>query len=503
MKLIFITILIQITYQQDQFKISFVHDSIRNRDTKCSEIIDFFLARAYKYNRDLKAIINYNPIARLQAQLLDEYYDKNSKLIGKLHCIPTIVKDNIDVKEIPTTGGLKALRYSIPNEDALIIKRLRQQGAIFIAKSNMVELGFAVHSSSETGNGSCQNPFDSSMSCGTSSSGSGVSVSAGLAILALGTDTSGSITYPAAQNGVYGLRTQFNNPNMNGIIPIFEQQDTVGPMSKYINDLVLSYSIMIDNETIYNEFNRTDNEFNLKISILNLFFNSFQYDETSFYKVDDNYKLLLNDIVELMKSIQLLNVTRIKMTREEIIDKETLFKNMTNQFGLSFNGCISKSLDKYFTNKKRFQHDAPVKSFKDLLNNPFLSKYWSKILQDSIKKKCNLTDYNKIKLVYSKFINGLFKIYDADVIAIPHRNENIELTNNIPQFDNMAVYSNNLAFNIPIGYSEPTSDAPSGFPAGLILISRSDRIIQSFKIARLIEKAKNTAKLPLKTPLIN
>ena len=95
---------------------------------------------------------------------------------------------------------------------------------------------------------------------------------------------------------------------------------------------------------------------------------------------------------------------------------------MTNQFSLSFIGCISKSLDKYFTNKIRFQHDAPVKSFKDLLNNPFLSKYWSKILQDSIKKKCNLTDYSKIKLVYSKFINGLFKIYDADVIAIPHRN---------------------------------------------------------------------------------
>jgi amidase len=194
MKFIFITILIQATYQQDQFKISFVHDSIRNRDTKCSEITDFFLARAYKYNRDLKAIINYNPIARLQAQLLDEYYENNSKLIGKLHCIPTIVKDNIDVKEIPTTGGLKALRYSIPNEDALIIKRLRQEGAIFIAKSNMVELGFAIHLSSEKGNGSCQNPFDSSMSCGTSSSGFGVSVSAGLAILDLGTNTSGSIT---------------------------------------------------------------------------------------------------------------------------------------------------------------------------------------------------------------------------------------------------------------------------------------------------------------------
>ena len=107
---------------------------------------------------------------------------------------------------------------------------------------------------------------------------------------------------------------------MNGIIPIFEQQDTVGPMSKYINDLVLSYSIMIVNETIYNEFNRTDNEFNLKISILNLFFNSFKYDETSFYKVDDNYKLLLNDMVKLMHSIELLNVTHIKMTREEIID---------------------------------------------------------------------------------------------------------------------------------------------------------------------------------------
>ena len=172
-------------------------------------------------------------------------------------------------------------------------------------------------------------------------------------------------------------------------------------------------------------------------------------------------------------------------------------------------------MDKYFGNKTRFEHDAPVKSFNDLLTSPFLSTYWSNIFKDSSAlltsdnnsstgNKCNLTDYARIKLVYSQFINDLFKIFDADVIAIPHRNENIETTNNIPQFDNMAAYSNHLAFNIPIGYTATTgnNDSLNNFPAGLILIARSDRIVQSFKIARLIEQAKNTAKLPLSTPFI-
>ena len=125
--------------QQDIFKISTIHAKIKSGKT-CSEIIDLFLNRSYTYNRNLNAIISYNPLARLEAQKLDEYYMNNSKLIGKLHCIPTIVKDNIDVNTMHTTGGIKALRHSIPNQDATIVEKLKAQGAIIIAKTNLAEL---------------------------------------------------------------------------------------------------------------------------------------------------------------------------------------------------------------------------------------------------------------------------------------------------------------------------------------------------------------------------
>ena len=276
-----LSILVLLSTQQDIFKISTIHDKIKN-GTKCLDIIDYFLNRSHTYNSKLNAIISYNPLARLEAQQLDEYYANKTKLIGKLHCIPTIVKDNIDIKGMPTTGGLNALRNSIPNQDAYVIKRLRSEGAIFIAKSNLIELAYGYSDKSETG-GLCHNPFDFNKTCCTSSSGSGAATAAGLSILSLGTDTSGSITGPSSYAGIYGIRTQYNNPSVEEIIPLFDRQDTVGPITKYINDLVLSYSVMIQNETVYNEFNRTDNEnpSDLKISILNLFFDSIDPDQYS------------------------------------------------------------------------------------------------------------------------------------------------------------------------------------------------------------------------------
>jgi amidase len=127
--------------KQDLFKITTIHDLIRNKTYNCSQITNLFLNRIEKF-KDLNAIININSQVQLEAAKLDEYYAKNSKLIGQLHCIPTIVKDNIDIAGMPTTAGLKAFQTLFANKDALIIQRLRKHGALFLAKSNMAELAY-------------------------------------------------------------------------------------------------------------------------------------------------------------------------------------------------------------------------------------------------------------------------------------------------------------------------------------------------------------------------
>lgn len=151
------------------FKIERLHTLIRDQGWNCTDILEYFFKRSYKYNKLINAIINYNPMAFIEAIELDELYNHSNKFRGKLHCVPIIVKDNIDVANIPTTGGIKALRYSIPLRDAQVISRLKSHGAIVIAKSNLAELAF-LNENSEYG-GLCKNPFDLRRSCGGSSTG--------------------------------------------------------------------------------------------------------------------------------------------------------------------------------------------------------------------------------------------------------------------------------------------------------------------------------------------
>lgn len=137
--------LVQITISQHQdqlseFSIKSIHTYIANGHN-CSQVIDYFLQRAYVYNPKLHALISFNSLAKSEALELDEYYwGSDRRMKGRLHCVPVLVKDNVDVKGLPTTGGIKALRYSIPNRDSLVIERLRREGALIVAKANLAEL---------------------------------------------------------------------------------------------------------------------------------------------------------------------------------------------------------------------------------------------------------------------------------------------------------------------------------------------------------------------------
>lgn len=187
-----------------EFKISYVHDLIVNKNWTCYDVVGVFLKRSYVYGPKLNAIVNFNSRALADALELDEYRAKYGRLKGKLHCVPVAIKDIVDVAGIATTGGILALRNSVPRKDAPVVEALREHGAIFVHKTNLGELanGFGP---SETGS-MCRNPFNLSLSCGGSSSGSGAAIATGMAIVSIGTDTTGSILIPSCFNGIFGLR---------------------------------------------------------------------------------------------------------------------------------------------------------------------------------------------------------------------------------------------------------------------------------------------------------
>ncbi|PII20666.1 amidase [Stenotrophomonas sp. LMG 10879] len=186
----------------------------------------------------LRAVIELNPDALKEAAERDRER-RNGRLRGPLHGIPILLKDNINAAPMATSAGSLALQGFRP-DDAYLVRRLREAGAVVLGKTNLSEWANFRGNDSISGwsarGGQTRNPYRLSHSPCGSSSGSAVAVAANLASVAIGTETDGSIVCPAAINGVVGLKPTVGLVSREGIIPISFSQDTAGPMTRSVAD---------------------------------------------------------------------------------------------------------------------------------------------------------------------------------------------------------------------------------------------------------------------------
>ena len=205
-----------------------------------AELVDAYLARIQAYDqRDprLNAIIRINPLARVRAEVLDrERVESGAR--GPLHGIPIILKDNYDTGDMPTTGGSIALAGSIPPDDAFQVRKLREAGAVILAKANLHELARGITTISSLG-GQTRNPYDPSRNPGGSSGGTGAAIAASFAAAGMGSDTCGSIRIPSSHHSLVGLRPTKGLSSIDGIIPLSHTQDTGGPLARTVVDLAI------------------------------------------------------------------------------------------------------------------------------------------------------------------------------------------------------------------------------------------------------------------------
>ena len=223
-----------------------IHAAFRTGSLTTRKLVQIYLDRIAAYDKSgpaLNAVISLNPAALEEADRLD-YTFKTSGFVGPLHGIPLIMKDQADIKGMPTTLGSVLFKNYMPNQDCSVVAKLKMAGAIFIGKATLGELGGGdTHGSLF---GSTRNVYDQERTAGGSSGGSGACASANFCTVAIGQEGFASIRRPAAWNGIAGMRP---TPGLVSRAGVYAGWPTVngslGPMARTVTDLAKVLDAMV------------------------------------------------------------------------------------------------------------------------------------------------------------------------------------------------------------------------------------------------------------------
>ncbi len=202
------------------------------------------LATIADLNPKLNAFITVTAdLALAQARQADKEIAGGRRL-GPLHGIPLSLKDLVDLEGTPTTAGSLVRKEHVATTDAVVTRRLREAGAVFVGKTNLHEFAFGT-TTEDSGFGPARNPHDPSRSPGGSSGGSAIAVATGMSLATVGTDTGGSIRIPAAACGIVGLKPEWGQISATGVVPLSRQLDHVGPLAVSVADAWTLYNAML------------------------------------------------------------------------------------------------------------------------------------------------------------------------------------------------------------------------------------------------------------------
>jgi amidase len=443
------------------------------------ELTQFYLDRieSLSFNGpELNAVITINPEAlNIAAQLDDEMH--NGIIRGPLHGIPVLLKDNIDTSDkMPCTAGSRAMKESYPLEDSPIAAQLRMAGAVILGKANLSEWANFHSNYSSSGwsgiGGQTKNPYDLSRNPCGSSSGSAVAVSANLSVLAIGTETNGSIVCPANNNGIVGIKPTIGLISRRGIIPVSFSHDTGGPMARTLKDAAICLGTLtavdsLDSKTLapgrkaykdYTQFLNSDGIKGKKIG---------------YWKTPVSGHVRMTNVMEEV-------VAFFESQGAKIIELDEIIAPNTSDH--SYNVMLYEfkdGLNKYFRN---MGSAAQVRDLEDLIEKTFADsiemKYHDHELFKIAQSKGNLNseDYRKsletmLQLSREEGIDKIMDEYELDAIIAPAGGPawKTDLTNG----DSFGVYTASPAaiagypnIVVPMGQID-------GLPVGLSIFGRS------------------------------
>jgi amidase len=488
------------SFSLEEARIADVHAAMRDGRLTARRLVEMYLDRIDAYDKKgpaLNAVILVNPRALATAEDLDTRF-RASGPVGPLHGIPVLLKDNVDTADLATTAGSLSLKGYVPPEDAQIVKRLRDAGAIILGKMNLHEFAVWGETISSLG-GQTLNPYDLTRTPGGSSGGTGAGLAANFGMLGIGTDTLNSIRSPASANSIVGIRPTLGLVSRNGIIPYSFTQDAAGPMARTVTDAAKMLTVLAgydpaDPDTAWN-IGHVDQDYaryldsdalkGARIGVLEHLFGS----EPIHQEVND----IVRSDIERMKAAGAVIVS----IDDPMFDANRLVSEVSVHLY-----DLKPDLNSYLSDPKM---NTPVKSLEEII----VSGKYSPSIEPEIKKAQSLDqsdpDYNARlvkRMQLRKRVMQIMAENQLDALAYPHQ-QRLVVPVGERQVDRNGVVASVTGFpaiTVPGGYSKPTITAAIGVPVGIEFLGRPWSEPVLIRIAHAFEQATNFRRPPPSTP---
>ena len=451
--------------------ISSIREAMSKGDINAQYLVDGYLKRIEAYDKQgpsINSIILVNPKAMERAVYLDSLYTKGI-ILGPLHGIPIIVKDNYDVKGLPTSNGTLALKESYPPDDAYQIKKLKEAGAIILAKSNLAEFASSgAFTVSSVLPGYTRNPYDTRRTTAGSSGGTGASIAASFAVVGLGTDTGSSIRGPSSHQALVGIRSTVGLTSRDGIVPLALTNDVGGPMARTVEDVAIVFDVIAGYDT-------ADQVTSKSIDLKEESYQSFLGVDVSGKRVGIIRQLFLPDesdssvyqlMIDAIEDMSTLGVSMVDSVSIPDLDSLNESRSRIRQLKRDYNAYLASLGD-----------SSKFKTLQDIIDSKDYHPYLEKRLldaQEDVDVPEDHPDWNKNQALRQALRDQILSVMDSlnlDALIYPSFNYPPRLIGDLngPRGANSGKLSPPTGFPaiaVPMGYSYDK------YPAGFQLLGR-------------------------------
>ena len=451
-----------------------IASKIKNKEVTIKEVLDSVYKRIEEVEPKIDAYLAITKeSAYKRAEILQEKLE-NGEDIGALGGVPIAIKDNICTNGVNTTCSSKMLENFVPFYDATVMKKLEEQGAIMLGKTNMDE--FAMGSSTESSYfKKTKNPWDTSRVPGGSSGGSAAAVSADMAFAALGTDTGGSIRQPASFCGVVGLKPTYGLVSRFGVVAYASSLDQVGPITKNVEDAALMLNVIAGHDKMDTTSANLEKKDYTK-SLIN---------DISNMKIGVPTEFVSNGVNEEVKKVYDEGIETLRKAGAEIVEVNfDYMKYSLATYYIIANAEASSNLGRY----DGIRYGYRANDFENL--DDLYKKSRTEGFGQEVKRRIMLGTYvlssgyydayyKRAQQVRTLIINDFKKVFEScDVIAIPTA-PNTSFKFGEKTENPVEMYLEDI-FTVPVNIAGlPGISVPAGFnkengmPVGMQFISKS------------------------------